>query len=113
MHLSTIKYIIVALLVACSVHGSSSAGTTTQAAQAAAPAAATAHRKVLVKILPNEKPKTVLFDSHLQLRSPDIKQSDACIVKQAPGCTVPEQVGPCPAAALLAAKKETSAGMDQ
>jgi hypothetical protein len=88
----TILYIIVALLVACGVHGSSSADSTSQAAHAAA---ATADRKLLVKILPNEQPQTVPFDSHLQLRSPDIKQSDARIVKQAPGCTVPEQVGPC------------------
>jgi hypothetical protein len=111
MHAQMIRqsmlYVIVALLLASGAPSSSSVSTTAEAAQAAA--AATADRKLLLKILPNEKPKSVPFDSHLQLRSPDIKQSDARIVKQAPGCAVPEQVGLSPAAAAAAAAALTPA----
>jgi hypothetical protein len=85
------NFAVVALvLVSCVLTESSSsiAGSTAEAAAAVA-----TDRKLLVKILPNEQPKSVPFDSHLQLRSPDLRPSDPRITKQGPGCTLPEQVG--------------------
>lgn len=68
--------------------------------QAASPAEAArskisypmAERSLLVSIKPNNPPESVPFDSSLQIGSPDISASDPRIVKQAPGCAVPEQV---------------------
>jgi hypothetical protein len=61
-------------------------------------AAATPHhisldRSLLATIHPNEPPKSVSFDSSLKRGSPDIAADDVRILKAAPGCAVPEQVG--------------------
>ncbi|WIA32552.1 hypothetical protein OEZ86_003360 [Tetradesmus obliquus] len=71
----------------CCDNSSSSSG-----AGSSAEAAAAGDRKLLVKILPDEQPKSVTFDNSLQLGSPDIKQSDPRITKKASGCILPEQV---------------------